>query len=462
MTGRTGLRRWLGALCALALVSGMSPPAGANPAGRAAPEPPRQEDLGPPPDDHAPPDDDAPADEDGPDSGAGPAAGPGQWFLDDYGIADLWTHSTGEGVTVSVIDSGVEDAHENLTGQVRAGRDFSGSGADGTTPIGPAETIHHGTAVAGVIAGTGAGAGPTGVAPDAEILAASMWLGSGAPEAAPRSRDQAAEAIRWSVDNGAQVINMSLGWDDPSWPESWDDAFAYAYSKDVVIVACVGNSSQGAAQAWSPSTVPGVVGVGGLSQDGSVRIPSTAPGIAVDLMGPAEEIPVPFHSGGYAQAGGCSFAAPVVSGIVALLRGAQPDLSADQVIAKLEATAAEVPGHAGRSTTEAPDPVIGWGRVQPLAAYESDVPSVVSSAAAELADWVEMHRRAPAPEETSASGQVRAPESAAPGEAASVQVGRFAVIGPVVLGAGVLASAALLALGLLRARRAADNGSSPR
>src|SRR5690625_5816882 len=87
--------------------------------------------------------------------------------------------TTGKGVKVAVIDSGVNTDHEDLEGVVSKAKDFSGLGKDGTTPIGGKTTIHHGTAVAGVIAGQGVGAGPTGVAPD------------------------------------AKVINMSLGWDDP-------------------------------------------------------------------------------------------------------------------------------------------------------------------------------------------------------------------------------------------------------
>lgn len=388
--------------------------------------------------------------------GGGPAAGPGQWFIDDYGIDTLWEQTTGDGVTVAVIDSGVDDSHENLTDTVRDARDFSGSGTDGRIPIGPEANQHHGTAVAGVIAGNGDGAGPTGVAPDAELLSASMWLGSGLPEGAKSSREQAVDAIRWAVDSGASVINMSLGWDDPAWPESWDEAFAYAYSKDVVIVACVGNSSQGATQAWSPSTVPGVVGVGGLGQDGQVRHPSTAPGTAVDVMGPAEEIPVPFHTGGYAQAAGCSFAAPVVSGVVALLRSAHPELSADEVVAALESTATAVPGHDGRSTPESPDPVIGWGRIQPVSALESGPPAEVPVAAEELASWVHMHRQAPAEDDEGPTASAGAPESQAATEPGGARpAARTPVLGPVVLITGGVTALALAALALVRARRAA-------
>lgn len=331
---------------------------------------------------------------------AAPTGSPGQWFIESYGIDKAWKKTTGKGVKVAIIDSGVKGDHENLTGKVVESKDFSGSGTNGQTPIGPKDTKRHGTAVAGVIAGNGSNLGPRGIAPDAELLSASMWLGSGGPDDGPSSRQQAEEAIRWAVDNGAKVINMSLGWSDPAWPEYWDEAFSYAYKKDVVIVACVGNASQGATRAWSPATVPGVVGVGGLKEDGSIDPDSTAPGIAVDLMGPAEKIPVPYYDGGYAEAAGCSFAAPIVSGVAALIRAEHPDYSADQVVDVLTSTAKPVKGHKFRKPV---DPIVGYGRIDPVAALNAKPSRDLASAQDELDDWVRMHRRAESKEETAKS-----------------------------------------------------------
>lgn len=381
---------------------------------------------------------------------AAPHAAPGQWFISSYQIDKAWQESTGQGVKVAIIDSGVNDTHENLTGKVVAAKDFSGSNTDGKTPIGPEDTIRHGTAVAGVIAGNGTGVGPTGVAPDAQLLSASMWLGGGGPQEADTSRQQAAEAIRWAVDNGAKVINMSLGWSDPAWPEYWDDAFAYAYDKDAVIIACVGNASQGATRAWSPATVPGVVGVGGLKKDDTVDEQSTAPGIAVDLMGPAQQIPVPYYTGGYAEAEGCSFAAPFIAGVAALIRAKHPDYSADDVVTVLESTATPVKGHTSSSD---PDPIVGYGRVNPTAALDATKPGETTSAKEELQDWVRMHRRAPQPTPT-ASGVAAAgqPKVEAQGVERMVR-GPRRTNGPLIVG-GVLGVGALVfALGVVMAVR---------
>ena len=376
---------------------------------------------------------------------AAPKAGPGQWFIKDYGIDKVWKKSTGKGVKVAVIDSGVNTDHEDLKGVVKKSKDFSGLGKDGKTPIGGKTTIHHGTAVAGVIAGKGVGAGPTGVAPDAEILSASMWLGPDRPKESGSTREQADEAIRWAVDSGAKVINMSLGWDDPGWPESWDESFAYAYKKDVLIVACVGNASQGATQAWSPSTVPGVIGVGGLGKNGKVLEDSTAPGTAVDLMGPAEDIPIPYYSGGYAEGQGCSFASPVVSGVAALIRSENPDLSADEVRAKLQSSAKPVDGHKGVSKKGKPDPIVGFGRVDPRAAVKAKVPKDVSSAEDELADWVKMHRRGEEKAEeteTAAPDETESPKALAPTDIVATQ--STPILGFAALGVGALIVLVLL------------------
>lgn len=401
--------------------------------------------------------------------------GPGQWFMDDYDIPELWETTRGDGVTVAVIDSGVSDDHENLTDRVTASRDFSGAGKDGTEPVGAESIIHHGTAVAGVVAGNGTGSGPMGVAPEATIASASVWLGGGAPSAAQSTRVQAEKALRWAVDSGASVINMSLGWDDPSWPQKWDDAFAYAYENDAVVIACVGNRSQGATQAWSPATVPGVVGVGGLTKSGAIRDTSTAPGTAVDLMGPAEDIPVPFWDGGYGTADGCSFAAPVVSGIAALLRSAHPGWSADEVVAALNETAGPVEGHEGRGTYEDPDPIVGYGRIDPAAAFAWEPGDDVPSAADQLSEWVQMHRRGEADSETARAGG----ESAAAQDDATQEADRTdgtvtaanvprQVLGPsVLIGGGVLGAALLtgaLVVGVRTRRagqdRAGDSGEA--
>lgn len=320
-----------------------------------------------------------------------------EWWLSQYHVKKAWDVTQGKGVTVAVIDSGIDASQPDLKGSVSAATDFSGAGANGKEPVGSPESLFHGTGVASVLAGRGHGkdnkSGVVGVAPKAKLLSASVWLGSNMPAGADPQRDQVAKAVRWSVDHGASVINLSLGWNDPTWPVSWDQAFRYAAKHDVVVIACVGNRSQGATQAWSPATIPGVVGVTSLRKDSTISKPESAPGIAVDLAGPGEKIPVSWYRGGYANAQGSSFAAPVVAGTAALIRSAHPDMSAANVINRLYRTAEPVKDHSGRTSKGDPDPLVGYGRVDVGAAVTADIPSVKSNPDGSLKKWVSMHRR---------------------------------------------------------------------
>ncbi|GAB3565896.1 S8 family serine peptidase [Spelaeicoccus albus] len=321
-----------------------------------------------------------------------------EWWLGQYNVRQAWKVTKGRGVTVAVIDSGVDGTQPDLKKSVIKAADFSGLGKDGTTPIGSPESLFHGTAVASVLAGHGHGhggkSGIIGVAPRAKLLSASVWLGSNMPDGVTGQRVEVAKAVRWAVDNGASVINLSLGWNDPAWPVGWDKAFEYAAQHDVVVVACVGNRSQGATEAWSPSTIPGVIGVTGLRKNGTVSKAESAPGIAVDLAGPGEDLPVSWYRGGYADAEGSSFATPVVAGAAALIRAAHPHMSAANVINRLYATAKPVKGHHGVTTTGSPDPLVGHGRIDVGAAVTSKVPSVRSNPDGSLSQWITMHRRA--------------------------------------------------------------------
>ena len=152
-----------------------------------------------------------------------------QWSLDLLGAEAAWEHSRGDGVTVAVLDSGADADHPDLDGQVLAGRDVVSETDD-------ASDVHgHGTAVAAIIAGHDDDSGVVGLAPEASILPVRVG-------GERMSETDVAEGIRWAVDHGADVINMSLG--SPYGQESVADAVAYAIAKDVVVVAAAGNISE--------------------------------------------------------------------------------------------------------------------------------------------------------------------------------------------------------------------------
>ena len=349
-----------------------------------------------------------------------------EYWLDAYGIRAAWDESQGEGVKVAVIDSGVDATHPDLKGAVVGGTDVSGSGdPDGQRGIG--QTPEHGTLVATLLAGRGhapekdkkddkkkndkeskskskhkdegIGAGTDGVigvAPKAQILTASTWLGTPNPSGIGVD-EQIPAAVRWAVDNGAQVINMSLTSSSTSWPESWDAAFLYAEQHDVVVVAAAGNRAGGTEQSGAPATIPGVLTVAGLNRDGEASQEASAQSIVIGVAAPAENLVGGLPGGLYADWSGTSGATPLVSGVAALIRSKYPDMSAAQVINRIVSTAkdAGVPGH---------DPIYGYGILDADAALNADVPEVAGNPLGSIAQWITVHRR----------GEAAAPQSEAP------------------------------------------------
>lgn len=388
----------------------------------------------------------------------------GQYWLKDYGIERAWEQSKGAGVKVAVLDTGIDDTHPDLRGVVVGGRDFSKSGnAKGTKPVGPLPD--HGTLVATLLAGRGnnqdvidrakaeaeqekvayeralkeakdndeapppepepvkipkpgpGSAGVIGVAPEAELLSASLWLGSDNP-AGLSVEEQIPRAVRWAVDRGAKVINMSLGSTSPDWPVSWDAAFKYAEEKDVVVVVAAGNRDGGMSQVGAPATIPGVLTVAGVDKKGKASVGSSTEGISIGVSAPAEPLVGGLPGGGYADWSGTSGAAPLVSGVVALIRSKYPEMKAPQVIHRVLATAkdAGAPGV---------DNLYGHGLLDADAAVNANVPEVAPDPANTMAEWIRVHRRGdtavkpessnPAiPSETSTVPPVAAPAPVSP------------------------------------------------
>ncbi|MFQ4147754.1 S8 family serine peptidase [Arthrobacter sp. LAPM80] len=335
-----------------------------------------------------------------------------EYWLEQSGVQKAWDVSQGEGVKVAIIDSGIDKSHPDLTGAVVGGIDMSGAGnSDGTKGIG-AEP-EHGTLVATMLAGRGhnastaktqaspsttssstaspapvVGAGPDGVigvAPKAELLSISVWLGSENP-AGKNIDDQIPAAVTWAVDHGAKVINMSLGSTSTAWPQSWDDAFAYAEAKDVVIVAAAGNRKSGSEQVGAPATIPGILAVGGLDKDGTASVDSSSQGISIGVSAPAEDLAGGLPDGGYARWNGTSGAAPIVSGVAALIRSKYPEMSAAQVINRIISTAK--PKGEG-----VPNAIYGYGILDAEAALSANVPAVTANPLGSISDWIRVHRR---------------------------------------------------------------------
>ena len=312
-----------------------------------------------------------------------------QWYLTQSRFYEPWLSLPAlDPVTVAVIDSGVDANHPELAGRILDARSFVGGRAR-TDPLG------HGTFVAGILAaGVDNGIGIAGLAPSAELLVAKVVTSH---RSIPVEAE--AKAIRWAVDNGARVINMSLGAvRDPLDPnrDSFSrleaDAIAYAVSKGVVVVAAVGNADQAPAKPWRfafyPAALPHVLGVSAVTRAGAVPKFSNRDPIYNDLAAPGDEIlstfPRPltarfpacseqgYSSCGpdeYREAQGTSFATPQVSAAAAVLLAVRPGLRAEQVTAILERSAVDLDAETGCGPCAVGrDELSGWGTLDVAAA----------------------------------------------------------------------------------------------
>ncbi|MGH3730785.1 MAG: type VII secretion-associated serine protease mycosin [Micromonosporaceae bacterium] len=293
-----------------------------------------------------------------------PAAADGirdrQWHLDFLDIAEAHKITRGEGVTVAVLDSGVDYGHPDLKGALLKGKTYAGGRGDGWE-----DSNGHGTAMASLIAGRGHGPGNRdgvlGIAPSANILP--VRTGSGDLDTS-RGFEQ---GIEWAADHDADIISVSLAMVDIT---DIQESVTYALDKGAVVVAGVGNTSQGHEEVMAPAVYPGVVAVSGTDQDGNFAEESVS-GSQVVMSAPGTDIMAGGSDdrGRYAAGTGTSNSTALVAGAAALVKAKYPDLDAANVINRLIRTADDR-GPEGR------DSQYGFGIVDPVAALTDDVPAV--------------------------------------------------------------------------------------
>lgn len=291
-----------------------------------------------------------------------------QWGLDALHTDRAWQTTRGKGITVAVVDTGVDGSLPDLTGQVLPGKDMIGFGAG----RGDRSWARHGTAMAGIIAGRGHGSGDgegvIGIAPEARILPVRVILEASDPARAKARKTRGtalADGIRWAADHGADVINLSLGDDSESaHPEPGEDAAVqYALKKGAVVVASSGNGGEKGDHISYPAAYPGVIAVAAVDRYGTHASFSTRRWYAT-VSAPGVDIVVPAPDRKYYVEWGTSAASAFVSGAVALVRAAHPGLTPAQIKNLLTDTARSSPS-AGR------DDARGYGIVDPAAAIKA-------------------------------------------------------------------------------------------
>ncbi|MET8565795.1 S8 family serine peptidase [Streptomyces flaveolus] len=276
-----------------------------------------------------------------------------QWYLDAMGAKEIWKYSTGKGVKVAVIDSGVNPNTPSLKGQVlvdevpkaakyHVTQDFSG----------------HGTSMAEIIAGTGAGGGIKGLAPNAKIIPIRVGSDELKDEDERAKSLTSEKAIRAAADSDAKIINMSFG--SPYYSSEEEAAVKYAASKGKLMFASIGNSGDKGNRGEYPAKDPFVVGVAAIDKSGTVGKFSTY-GNYVDLSAPGLKVPGwcdnTFTK--YCIGQGTSHASAIASASAALVWSAHPDWTANQVLRSFIDTA-------GRTWAKnKPSKYLGYGIIRP-------------------------------------------------------------------------------------------------
>ncbi|MFE7264934.1 type VII secretion-associated serine protease mycosin [Streptomyces sp. NPDC057592] len=287
-----------------------------------------------------------------------------QWHLDAMRAEQMWKTTTGKGVTVAVIDTGVQADIADLRGQVGAGKDFSKHPGNERT-----DYDGHGTSLAVLIAGTGAKGSTTGsygLAPGAKILPIRI------PDFIERSRSDGnpddyptymAKAIRYAADSNAQVINISQGSTEHS--RELTESVAYALSKGKLIFAGVGNTGDALNELEYPAATPGVVGVGAIDRNVKATKESQH-GPQVDLVAPGEDMFAACLGGTeLCKTHGTSDATALASASAALIWSKHPDWTNNQVLRVMLNTASKP-----KSSKERTD-YLGYGAVRPRIALQN-------------------------------------------------------------------------------------------
>lgn len=284
-----------------------------------------------------------------------------QWWLDKLNVRKAWTITKGAGVTVAVLDGGVDASFGDLRGAVVPGFVPGGTG-DGRKDT---DASYHGTLMADDIAGRGTGFGLLGIAPEAKIMPVVVPNDNNIEDTTIQALDHLS-----AMAHPPQVVNMSYGWEAPCSAEM-QQSVARATAKGMILVASAGNKGEQGNPPSAPASCPGVVAVGAVDQSiqpwsGSTRagyVALAAPG--VHIIG--YDTSASTH---YGYADGTSDSAAIVSGVFALLRAHFPKASSRDLVTRALYLTYSLDG-----TKHQRNPQVGFGVVLPYDALTRAVPS---------------------------------------------------------------------------------------
>lgn len=253
-----------------------------------------------------------------------PASGSYQYMHDTVDSYAAWGITTGKGVTVAILDSGVMANHEDLPNVTRIEVFYKNA------PLGLDDAIGHGTHVAGIIsAAMGNGKGGAGIAPGVKLLSLRITNDAGSSTDA-----KLICGLQAAVKAGAQIVNISLG--GPAYSAVFQKAINEATEAGVTVVAAMGNDGTNCLN--YPAGYDNVIGVVSVDRTNN-RASGSSYGTWGDVAAPGADIWSTYNNGGYWPKSGTSMASPVVAGVAALYKSVHPDATPAQITARLKATA---------------------------------------------------------------------------------------------------------------------------
>jgi subtilisin family serine protease len=287
-----------------------------------------------------------------------------EWHLSKIGAASAWDRSQGAGVTIAILDSGVNTAHPDLANRLVPGYNIYSGNTDVTDVCG------HGTAVAGVAAASMNNAqGVAGVAGAARLMPVRIAYSDSTGCHAYYST--IASGLTYAADNGARVANISYG--GVAGSSTIMSAARYMKSKGGLVFVSAGNNNID-----ENITTDGSMIAVSATDENDAKASFSSWGSFVTLSAPGTNIWTTNNAGGYSAWNGTSFASPLSAGVAALVMAARPDLSADQVQSLLYSTATDL-------GTPGLDPVFGYGRVNAAAAVTASAGVVALDTTAPVA-----------------------------------------------------------------------------